>query len=211
MSPSNDYPFYRLRKFILSCVLFRLFRSTNRTLTLLCTHKNSHTASHLLIACKVPGGLSLSSPQVPLSLSLHSHRSLLSSALACPFRDFSFQFPCSAGLLLAAAYQFIANTMLFATYYTHISPTVNNSLQYSTFCLILPPCFPTLPTRRMAFFYPAGFSQLWGFGIPLLVTPPVRSAASFSPGTRCQDRLETVNITPHFTVNRPCPCAARTP
>ena len=92
MSPSNDYPFYRLRKFILSCVLFRLFRSTDRTLTLLCTRENSRTASHLLIAYTTPGGIFLSSPQVPLSLSLHSHRSLLSSALACPFFSVTSQF-----------------------------------------------------------------------------------------------------------------------
>ena len=44
-----------------------------------------------------------------------------------------------------------------------------------------------------------------------MVTPPVRSAAPFRPGTPCHDRPETVNITPHFTVNRHCPCAARTP
>lgn len=156
MSPSNDYPFYRLRKFILSCVLFRLFRSTNRTLTLLCTHKNSHTASHLPIAYTTLGGISLTSLQVPLSLYLHSHRSLLSSALACPFFSVTSQFnftliystpwlPDSIPLLRRSApcrslsIHLPYNALLFATYYSHLSPTVNTSLQYSTLTLILPP------------------------------------------------------------------------
>ena len=39
----------------------------------------------------------------------------------------------------------------------------------------------------------------------------MRSAALFRPGTPCQDHPETVNINPHFTVNRPCPCATDTP
>ena len=166
MSPSNDYPFYRLRKFILSCVLFRLFRSTNRTLTLLCTHKNSHTASHLPIACTMPGGIFLSSPQVPLSLYLHSHRSLLSSALACPFFSVASRFNSPAPQVCSLPQPI--NTSLSHRYsypyYSHISPTVNNSLQYSTFCLILPPYFPTLSTRRIALFYTSGIFNFGGLG-----------------------------------------------
>lgn len=158
MSPSNDYPFYRLRKFILSCVLFRLSRSTNRTLTLLCTHKNSHTASHHSIAYTMPGGIFLSSPQVPLSLSLHSHRSLLSSALACPFFSVASRFNSPAPQVCSLPQPI--NTSLSHRhsypYYSHISPTVNNSLQYSTFCLILPPCFPTLSTSVNTLFLPCG-------------------------------------------------------
>lgn len=153
MSPSNDYPFYRLRKFILSCVLFRLFRSTNRNLTLLCTHKNSHTASHHSIAYTTPGGIFPTSPQVPLSLSLHSHRSLLSSALAFPFYSVTFQsqsspwLPDSIPLLRRSApcrslsihRHRTSPPRLSAPYYSHITPTVNTSLQYSTLTLILPP------------------------------------------------------------------------
>lgn len=157
MSPSNDYPFYRLRKFILSCVLFRLFRSTNRTLTLLCTHKNSHTASHLLISYTTPGGIFLTSPQAPLSLSLHSHRSLLSIALACPFFSVTIQRQSSPWLLVSIpkrinAYLFRSLSMHrhrtspprpSLTYYSHIPSTVNLPLQSATLSLILPPCFPT--------------------------------------------------------------------
>lgn len=164
MSPSNDYPFYRLRKFILSCVLFRLSRSTNRTLTLLCTHKNSHTASHHSIAYTTPGGKSLSSPQVPLSLFLHSHRSLLSSALACPFFSVASRFNSPAPQVCSLPQPI--NTSLSHRhsypYYSHISPTVNNSLQYSTFCLILPPYFPTLSTlQRPPFLYFGDFGTLF--------------------------------------------------
>lgn len=43
------------------------------------------------------------------------------------------------------------------------------------------------------------------------VTPPLGFTLAFRPGTRCQIATQSVNITPHFTVNRPCPCAARTP
>lgn len=161
MSPSNDYPFYLLRKFILSCVLFRLSRSTVRTLTLLCTRENSHTASHLLTAYTTPGGIFLTSLQVPLSSYLHSHRSLLSIALACPFfsvaSQFNFTLIYSTPLLLdsipllrrSAPCRSLSIHLhrtspprLSAPYYSHISPTVNTSLQYSPLTLILPPCFP---------------------------------------------------------------------
>lgn len=56
-----------------------------------------------------------------------------------------------------------------------------------------------------------GDFQLWGFGVLTEVTRPLGFALAFRPGTPWTIRTETVNITPHFTVNRPCPCAARTP
>lgn len=129
MSPSNDYPFYLLRKFILSCVLFRLFRSTNRTLTLLCTRKNSHTASHLLIAYTTPGGISLTSPQVPLSLSLHSHRSLLSFALACPFFSVTFQSQSSPWLLDSIPKRI--NAYLFRSLSMHRYRSTNQCISFA--------------------------------------------------------------------------------
>ena len=99
---------------------------------------------------------------------------------------------------------------LSAPYYSHITPTVNTSLQYSPLTLILPPCFSTLSTLWNSLFYPAGFSPFFPQNLFRGVTPPVRSAAPFRPGALWTIHPKTVNITPYFTVNRPCPCAAHT-
>ena len=119
---------------------------------------------------------------------------------------------CSAAYqCIAFAYLRTSPPRLSSPYYSHIPSAVNLPLQSATLYLILPPCFPIPSTLKLTFFYPAGFSPFLPQNLFRGVTPPLGFALAFRPGTPCPDHPKTVNITPHFTVNRPCPCAAYTP